>query len=72
MSISRRTLIGKIGLLLPAVALLAATSARAADEVGAGDTPAATAPASHKHHGKKHASKAHKHKVAHRAGSATS
>jgi hypothetical protein len=72
-SISRRTLIGRIGLALPAAAFLAtATGARAADEPGQTDaSQPVPAPAKHKRH-KKHASHStRKHKVARHSTSAT-
>ena len=64
-SISRRILLGKLGLIVPAAAIisatgLSATAARAATE----DAPAAAPAAAPKHHSKKkhHASKSRKHK----------
>ncbi len=68
MSISRRLLLAKLGLIVPAAALLSATGARAANEFA---TPgASTAPAATPHHRrktKKHAAsrRHHRRKVAH-------
>lgn len=64
MSISRRTLLAKLGVAVPAAAFIAATgltAAHAAAEDGA------TTPVKHHSRKKHHASRSHKHKTASKA-----